>query len=266
MSGDEVFVLVVSTIMALVVWGTWYVRPTLIVYVGRRPPGRLLLQVAPLMAVMVLWAVLKTASSHDVRDDPRYLAFYLVLGAAWVGLCIRLLALAGISTRDDVLERANGNAAIAVAGAMLGIALCYAGGNIGDGPGWWVVVFAAGLATIALFVAWGLLELLTGVSELVTIDRDAAASLRLAGFLIACGAILGRGVAGDWISAEATVRDFVVVAWPVLLLIAMAVIVERMTRPTPQTPRPSAMTFGLAPALAYVAVAAYYVQRLGIPV
>ena len=266
MSGDEVFVLVLSTITALVVWGAWYLRPTFIVYVGRRPPGRLLLQLAPLVAAAVLWVVLKTASSHDVRDDPRYLAFYLVLGAAWVGLCIRMLALAGISTRDDVLERANGNAAIAVAGAVLAIALCYAGGNIGDGPGWWVVVFAAGLSTVALFAAWMLLEWLSGVSEVVTIDRDAAAALRLAGFLVACGVILGRAVAGDWVSAEATVRDFVLVAWPVPIVIAVAGIVERMARPTPEAPRPSVVSFGLMPAALYVGGAIVYVQRLGIPV
>ena len=32
----------------------------------------------------------------------------------------------------------------AVVGALVGVTFCYAGGNIGDGPGWWVVVFSAG--------------------------------------------------------------------------------------------------------------------------
>ena len=111
-----------------------------------------------------------------------------------------------------------------------------------------------------------LLELLSGVSETVTVDRDAAAAVRLAGFLIACGVVLGRAVAGDWESAEMTVRDFVDVAWPVLALVVMAVVVERLARPTPETPRPSLAPFGLAPALAYLSIAIYYVQRLGIPV
>ena len=266
MSGDEVVVLLVSAGLALWFWAAWYIRPMLVVYVGRRPPGRVLLQVTPLAAAAVLWVVLQTAASHDVRDDPTYLTFYLVLGAAWVGLFVRLLAVAGLSTRDDVLERANGNAAIAVAGAMLAIALCYAGGNIGDGPGWWVVVFAAGLATLALFGAWMLLELLSGVSEVVTVDRDAAAALRLAGFLVACGVILGRSVAGDWVSAEATVQDFLVIAWPVLVLVAVAALVERVARPTPDAPRPAVLAYGLVPMAVYVAGAVVLVQRLGSPI
>lgn len=265
MSGDEVAMMVISALTALGVWGAWYVGPGLVRHGGRRPAGRRLLQVTPLAAAALLWVVLKNASAHDVRDDPNYLTLYLVLGAAWVGLFVRMLAAVGISTRDDVVERGNGSAAIVVAGAMLAITLSYAGGNIGDGPGWWVVVFAAGLATIALFVVWMLLELLTGVSDVVTVDRDASAAVRLAGFLVACGVIFGRGVAGDWVSAEATVQDFAAVAWPVLLLVAMAVVVERMARPTVETPRPSLVPFGLMPAATYLAIAIYYVQRLGIP-
>ena len=266
MSGDEVVMLIASALVALVCWGAWYIRPTLVRHVDRRPAGRRLLQVTPLAAGALLWVVLENASAHDVRDDPTYLMFYLILGAAWVGLSMRALAVAGISTRDDVVERANRSAAVVVAGAMLAVTLCYAGGNIGDGPGWWVVVFAAGLATLALFAAWMLLELLSGVSDVVTVDRDAAAALRLAGFLVSCGVILGRSVAGDWVSAEATVRDFAVVAWPVLVLVAVAAIVERVARPTVKTPRPPLVPYGLVPAALYVAAAIVQVQRLGIPI
>jgi hypothetical protein len=266
MSGDEVVVLVASILSAFWFWGAWYIRPTLVRQVGRRPVGRRLLQVTPLAAAGLLWLVLKNASAEDVRDDPTYLTFYLVFGAAWVGFFVRLLAVAGISTRDDVVERANASASIAVAGAMLAITLCYAGGNIGDGPGWWVVAFAAGLATLALFAAWMLLELISGVSDVVTVDRDAAAAVRLAGFLVACGVILGRSVAGDWVSAEATVRDFVVVAWPVLVLVGVAAVVERVARPTMATPRPPIVPYGFVPAALYVAAAIVHVQRLGIPV
>lgn len=265
MSGDEVVILLVSAILALMFWGSWYLRPALVRRVGRRPSGRRFLHVTPLAAVVLLWVVLRNAASYDVRDDPRYLAFYLVLGAAWVGLFMRWLVVAGISTRDDVVERANDSAAIVVAGAMLAITLCYAGGNIGDGPGWWVVVFAAGLSTLALYAAWMLLEMATGVSDVVTVDRDGSAALRLAGFLVACGLILGRAVAGDWVSAEDTVRDFALVAWPVLLLVAGAALVERTLRPTPETPCPALVPYGVMPALAYVAGAAYQVMRLDLP-
>jgi hypothetical protein len=263
MSGDEIVVLMVSAFVALVCWSVWYIAPMMVRTIGRRSPGRWLLQITPFIAGAVLWAVLRSASSFDVRDDPRYLTFYLVLGAAWVGLWMRWLAVNGLSTRDDVVERANGSAAIAIAGAMLGITLSYAGGNVGDGPGWWVVVFAAGLSTVAFFTAWMLLELVSGVSETVTVDRDPAAGVRLAGFLVGTGLILGRSVAGDWVSAEATVRDFVVMAWPALVLVIAAAIVERAARPTPQSPRPAVLLYGLVPALSYISGAAYQVMRLG---
>ena len=266
MSDGEVGVLVVSIIVTIVSWGAWYIAPAFVRRVGPAPWGSVLLQVTPLAAGAMLWLVLRTASAHDVRDDPTYLFMYLLLGAAWVGVWIRLLAMTGVSKRDDVVERSNSSAALAVAGATLGITLCYAGGNIGDGPGWWVVVFSAALSTVTFFAAWMVLETVSGVSDTVTVDRDLSGGLRLAGFLIACGLILGRGVAGDWVSAEATVRDFFLTAWPVIPLLIAAVIVEQVARPTPTTPLPPVVPYGIFPALLYIAGAAYQVMRLGLPV
>lgn len=262
MSGDEGVLLIASAVVAIASWGAWSIAPGFVRSVRPRPTGWLL-TLAPPVAAALLWVVLRYAAAHDVRDDPAYITLYLVLGAAWVGVWIRALAITGISRRDDVVERLNGSAAIVVAGALIGITLCYAGGNIGDGPGWWVVVFSAGLSTLAFFAAWLLLELASGVSETVTVDRDKSAAIRLAGFLIACGLILGRGVAGDWISADATVRDFASTAWPVLALVVVAAIVERVARPTPSTPRPSIVPYGVVPALLYIVGALYQLQRLG---
>jgi hypothetical protein len=266
MSGDEIVMLIASAIVALVSWAAWYIAPARVQRVGPRPPAWRLLRLTPLIAAALLWVVLRRAASFDVRDDPRYLTFYLVLGAAWVGIWIRWLALTGISTRDDVVERSNGSAALAVTGALLGLTLAYAGGNIGDGPGWWVVVFSAALATLALFAAWIVLEVLSGISDIVTVDRDPSAGLRLGGFLIACGLILGRSVAGDWVSAEATVRDFVAAAWPVGVLVIVAAAVERAARPTGESPRRSFLVYGIGPASLYLAAAAYQLMSLGLPV
>jgi len=127
-------------------------------------------------------------------------------------------------------------------------------------------VFSAGLACVALFAAWMLFETASGISDTVTVDRDPSAGLRLAGFLIACGLILGRGVAGDWVSAEATVHDFGRAAWPVILLVIAAAVVERAVRPTPTTPRPAVVPYGLLPALLYIAGAGYQLMRMGLPV
>ena len=107
-----------------------------------------------------------------MRDDPLYFVFYLLMGAAWVGGGARILSFFGLCARDDVIERGNRAAAAAIAGALLGITLCFAGGNIGDGPGWWVVVFCAVLSTGVLLLFWSILDRATGMADTITIDHD----------------------------------------------------------------------------------------------
>jgi uncharacterized membrane protein YjfL (UPF0719 family) len=261
MSGDEVLVLVISAVLAAVMWGAWYIVPRRIRRLGRPVAGQQFLDLAPLVSFGLLIIVLKTVSANDVRDDVRYLVLYFFLGAAWVSVALRCLPFVGLSARDDVVERANGSAARAIAGAMLAITLCYAGGNIGNGPGWWVVVFSAGLATIALLLSWLVLETLARVADVVTIERDEAAGLRLAGWLVACGLIAGVSAAGDWESARDTVSTFVLVAWPLLPLVGVAALLEWQWRPTPERPAPPVTTYGAVPALLYIGVAVLHVFR-----
>jgi uncharacterized membrane protein YjfL (UPF0719 family) len=215
----------------------------------------------PLAGAVLLFGVLKSFASFDVRDSVVYLFFYMAMGAAWTGVALRLLALCGLSPRDDVIERGNRAAAQAIGGAVLGITLCFAGANIGDGPGWWVVVFSAGLSTGTFFVLWFVLEKLTHLADTVTIDRDPSAGVRLAGFFIGAGMILGRAVAGDWVSAADTVRDFAVTAWPVLVLFGLAVYLERRLRPSREQPFAPAAS-GLPPAAVYVGLAVLWLVRL----
>lgn len=263
MSGDELAVLALSGVASVVAWSVWIAALFRVPKMRRAHSGRPLLFIVPLLALLLLFLVLRTAASSDVRDSATYLTFYMVMGAAWIGTAALWMGIVGISPRDDVAERGNPAAAYAIAGGVLAIALCFAGGNIGDGPGWWVVVFSAALSTGVLYLLWIFLEDRTSVSDAVTIDRDAASGIRLAGFLVACGIILGRAVAGDWVSAGETVRDFALVAWPVMVLFLVALLLERATRPTPARPVPAVATHGALPALAYVAVAAAYVLSLG---
>jgi hypothetical protein len=148
---------------------------------------------------------------------------------------------------------------------MLGVTSSYAGGNIGDGPGWWVVIAAAIIATAALAVLWGLYERFTHASDAVTIERDVAAGHRLGGLLFGAGLIMGRGVAGDWVSMGATIADFVRVAWPAVLLLVLAIIIDRAARATPAQPEPSVTTLGVIPAMLYTMLGAAYVAWLGLP-
>jgi hypothetical protein len=227
MSGDEFVVLVVSIVMAVFAWGWWYATMRIRTLVVRNA-GRAIFAANPVTCMAMLLLVLRWWAADDVRYSGTYLMFYMAMGAAWVGFCSRGISLFGISPRDDVLERQNLAAALVTAGALAGITFSFAGANVGNGPGWWVVVFSAGLSTLALFGLWALVEWLTGVSESVTVGRADAAGLRLGGFLAAAGMILGRGVAGDWVSTQATVQDFAAVAWPVLPLAVLAVLVERL--------------------------------------
>jgi uncharacterized membrane protein YjfL (UPF0719 family) len=259
MSGDEIFITVVSAVLSLFFWGYWYaVASTVFAFTGGYTARRILL-ITPLVCVAILYFILRRLASFDVQEDYRYIAMYLTFGLAWIGMNISFSRSLGIIPRDDAVERRNLSAAIAISGAMLGILLCFAGGNIGDGPGWWVVLICALLATAALFLVWTILEMASRVSEVITVDRDTSAGLRLSAFLTSAGLILGRAVAGDWVSAEATLRDFVQTAWPVLPLLIVAIVVERLLRPNRENPVRANMTAGLVPAAVYLVAAAYYV-------
>ncbi len=221
----------------------------------RHPAGIGIPACAHLAGLGVLFVILRTAASHDVRESPQYLFFYLVLGAAWAVGSSLFLPYFGLSWRDDLLERGNLAAIPALAGAVMGIFLCFAGGNIGDGPGWWVVIFSAALSTGTLFGVWLIVENLSHPSDSVTVDRDPASGIRLGGLLVALGLVLGRSVAGDWTSAAATVRDFAMGAWPAPCLAAIATFLEQTCRPRPDAPRRSVAICGLLPAAMYLAVA-----------
>jgi uncharacterized membrane protein YjfL (UPF0719 family) len=202
---------------------------------------------------VMLYVLLHWASS-DVRDDSTYIFFYLVMWLAWTGLWNLILPYLDLSCRDDALERDNTAAGLATGGGLMGVTFIFAGSNIGEGPGWWVVVFCAGMATAALLLLWIADHRITGVIESITVDRDISAGWRTAGFFIGAGLILGRAVAGDWHSAEATVIDFFEKGAPVVILWAAAVGVDNFARPTPKQPAADRLLLGFLPFLLFVAV------------
>ncbi|HTW93689.1 MAG TPA: hypothetical protein VMD30_02775 [Tepidisphaeraceae bacterium] len=262
MSGDEIFACILSVVIAFWRWGRWYWR----MLSGRQAgPSRLLLSLVPPACALSLFICLRAWASRDVRNDPTYLAFYLAMGAAWVGLALLFLPMFAINVRDDVVERRNPAPAWTAAGAIAGATACFAGANIGEGPGWWVVVFCGFLSTGGLFVSWAVVQSITGAADTITIDRDAATGLRLAGVLLAVGIILGRAVAGDWVSAPATVNDFFRYAWPVLPLLACESVLGRVLRPSAQNPVPSPLVAGIIPALLYIGWAVAALMLVGPP-
>lgn len=255
MSEDEVCVLIPCIGVAFVCWVRWYWNVTAVSRLHSSQGERLLLHLAPWICAGVLWGVLRAWASFDVVGDPIYLGFYMTMGAAWVGLAAMFLPLFGVSPKEDVVERRNAGAAWTIVGALVGFTLCFAGANIGDGPGWWVVVFAGGLSTITLALLWILYDRATGVSEHVTVDRDPASGARLGGLLVALGIVLGRGSAGDWHGAAATVIEFLEIAWAAPLLVAGAMLVERAMKPTPEKPVREIVGSGFVPSVGFLTFA-----------
>ncbi|HMP76815.1 MAG TPA: hypothetical protein PKE12_11035 [Kiritimatiellia bacterium] len=263
MSELEAIFFVACLIGAAIGWGSWYIQLTRIpVAVGGLPARSLLAATPPLCGALLL-AVLTIHAAHDVRADVRYIAFYMALGAAWLYGVARGLPIVNVAPRDDAIERGNVAAAWTSAGCVAGLLLAFAGANIGDGPGFHVVLFSAMLSTIGWYAAWALWTVLTRADHAINIDRDPASGMRGAGMAIGIGLIMGRAVAGTWISADETIVDFLRDGWPIFLLLIPSALLERQLLPrTPEDYRP-ALLFGCLPALLYVGVALFGVLAVG---
>jgi hypothetical protein len=96
-------------------------------------------------------------------------------------------------------------------------ARCVAGANIGDGPGFEVVLFCSVLTTFYLLVLCFLIARASGPADSITIECDLGAGIRAGRWFAGTGVVIGACVAGDWISVAATLRDFVRYAWPLAI-------------------------------------------------
>jgi hypothetical protein len=260
---EEIFVFMLAVAGTAVTWSRWYWGLARATRIGPGSISRGVLSLLPLACALLLFGILRQFASHDVRDDIVYLAFYMVLGFAWVGAALWLVRLLGLHPKGDAVDRRNPAAAAAVAGAAIGITLCYAGANIGDGPGWWVVLFSGALATASWFGLWAITGRLTDMADAITIDRDLASGIRLGGFLVAAGLVLGRSAAGDWVSGLDTTADFAAIAWPAALLVLPQAALQRLFQPTPEHPSYNAVAAGALPAICYIAIAALYLMAVG---
>jgi hypothetical protein len=211
-------------------WIRWY-HP----FISRRSfplrsRGRIALALVPVFCVCGLLLVLLEWSAKSVDSDLLWTLTYLLLGAGWLGVTQAIFGFLGVSARDDVLERRNSAAAWTVSGQMIAATSCFAGANIGDGPGPEVVIFCALLSTGALFVLWFLVDRAASISETVTIDRHLGTGIRVCGWLTATGIVLGDAVTGDWKSASATLCDFATCSWPAAIFAVLVTLLERRMR------------------------------------
>lgn len=224
---------------------------------------RAILALCPAACLALFFPALLFLSAREVREDSRYLLLFMVIGAAWLFSAVWLTPFFGFSVRDDAIERKNVAAATASAGGMGGLFACFAFANFGEGPTIWTTIGPAALATAVFLALWLAVELPSRISEAIAIDRDASSGLRLAGFLLAAGLILGRAVAGDWQSAGETLADFTGQSWPAALLAASLILLQRFNHPTPASPRLDLALGGWLPAGIFIASGASWVIRLG---
>ena len=186
-------------------------------------------------------------------------------GAAWLAVVTAALPLVGIVAPDDAVEAKNPAGVMTLCAAWVGAMLCYAGGNVGEGPTIWTTFLPAAAATGALLFTWCIIEACARTSEAITIDRDAASSLRLSGWVIGAGLVLGRSVTGDWVSWEGTWSDFARQAWFVVPMAGAVVLMQRLWRPRSTRPVYPPIVFGILPGLSLMLTAAGYVCLLGWP-
>src|SRR5438132_881192 len=108
----------------------------------RRPQRRIIgdrraQRAIPLCAVGT--SVLSAVALHwwgaaEVRSDSGAIVFLIALGTSWLVVVATLLfPWLGLDLRDDAIERQNLGALLALCGAVVGVGLTLAGGNIGEG-------------------------------------------------------------------------------------------------------------------------------------
>ena len=262
-SGDEVAFLLIAGFAGCL----GFIRWIRVVLGPARPVSAMRLRLAILPAVclgLVAAIIWNWADPVQVAGHVEYLLLFLAGAAAWFWLTVTALAALGIHFRYDAVEAGNRAAAISVAGATLATSLIYAGGNIGAGPTIWTTILPAAAASLALAVLWLIVEAVTHVADAVTIDRDAASGIRIAGWAVATAIVLGRSVAGDWTGWDATLSDALGLGWPAVVLAAVMIALQARLCPSPEQPAPSERS-GLIPACAMVLAAVLYVAMLPAP-
>jgi hypothetical protein len=258
MSGDEVLVGLAAGLVAAAHWGAWLTAAFRTSPLARPRWRQAAAGVALLASLGVVAAALVTGADPQVRSSAGYVLLFLAVAVATLALAAATGAGLGLSMLDDFVRGRNRAAGWAAAGLWLGVGLVNAGANVGRGDTIYTTLgpLALGMATLLALV--GLAAAATAGFRAVRLDRDGPAGVRLAGLFVAWGLVLGRAVAGDWESARRTWEDFGAFAWPVLLLLAVGIPVERVLRPTVRRPR-TTWPMAVVPAAAYVAGAVGWV-------
>lgn len=261
MSETEFIATVISAIIAIVGWGQLLLRGVALNQHVRRGNAAS----AGFMGLIAVFAinltVLRTLAAGDVRGDPRYITMYLLMSLAAAVFALVALRMFGLRTAD-ITERGNSAAKTLLLCSLIAAGFAFAGANIGDGPGFHVVVFSAVLSYGAIFM---LTLVHTGAARTmyrILVDRDRGTAIRFGCLLIGCSIVLGRAVAGTWVDAGTTVSDFLRIGWPAAVLVIGDIVVARTTL----TSEPNGNLFvDRAVGALHIAIAIVYVLVLEVP-
>ena len=248
----------------VIIWRGWFTRLFRSGLVLVQPSVRLSLAILPLMCAGFLLFVLLKYSAATVRSDNLWVLGYFVFGAAWIGASQFAFGLLGIAMRDDVIERRNPSAAWVTAAQLLAGTFCIAGANVGNGPGPEVVAFCALLSTVTLLLVWLLFDAIASASETITVERNSAAGIRVAGWLTAVGMVCGASVTGDWRGASRTLSESAHYIWPMVLFSFLVASFERTVGKRPALADRLKAGASATLAAVSVALAVAYVWKRGL--
>jgi hypothetical protein len=190
-----------------------------------------------LLCFSLIFIVLKKWSAPSVRSDWGETVFYLVLSMIWVTVATSALSFFGLSIREDVSKRKNAAAGLAAGGFLFAVACCAACSNIGDGPGPEAVFFCMFVSTTGLLVLWTAFDKISRIADAITVDRQISAGILAGGWFAGTGMVLGGSVAGDWVSFDATVADFLKYSLPMIVLTLLVALLLRVLNRRPQQRR-----------------------------
>jgi hypothetical protein len=198
---------------------------------------------------VALWLALTFFAAEEVRASMGYRLMFLAAGVLLLELVAGGIALLGLDSCADGLERNNAAARIAFLGLCVGCMVCAIGANIGEGDD--IGSTFVPLALCALGLLGSGLALAAGSRGYanVTIEHDVRAGVRLGASFIGVSLPLSQAASGDWESLEATLTDFgSAVPWVsaiVALSLAMEAWLRRSRRPAVGT---SSWAYAVIPA------------------
>jgi hypothetical protein len=219
--------------------------------------------VLPLCCALLLLIVLLNWADPEVRESAGYQFGFLIAWGTTIILANLVSYLLGLDCLEQGLAGRNRSVIWAWAGLLLGTTLAVAGANIGEGPTEATTLVPMVMAVGSLLVLWVVFAAATRSTLSVTVERDLPSGARLAGLLVAWGFILGRSVAGDWVSVRATMHDF----WqqglrPAILLLCIAIPIELWERPRRRRPIPPILGAGIVPASLFLGFALLWIWCL----